>query len=97
MLDFEKTLPKVTEPHQVALQFAGDSDLESDGATLDPYQVRAPQWHARSERFEDNMTSLAARASESVDSCTLDGLTVPAIGISERVASQASFGHGGEA
>jgi hypothetical protein len=47
----------------------------------------------RSERFEGNMTTLAARASESVDSCTLDGLTV----ISERVASQAYFGWGGEA
>ena len=43
------------------------------------------------------VTTLAARASESVDSCTLDGLTVPAIAISERVASQASFGWGGEA
>ena len=51
----------------------------------------------RSERFEGNMTTLAARAFESVDSCTLDGLTVPAIAISERVASQAYFGWGGEA
>ena len=50
----------------------------------------------RSERFEGNMTTLAARAS-GVYSCTLDGLTVPAIAISERVASQVSFGWGGEA
>ena len=51
----------------------------------------------RSERFEGKMTTLAARASESVDSCTLDRLTVPAIAISDRVAAQASFGWGGEA
>ena len=51
----------------------------------------------RSERFEGKMTTLAARASENVDSCTLDGLTVPAIAISDRVAAQASFGWGGEA
>ena len=51
----------------------------------------------QSERFEGNMTTIAARASESVDSCTLDGLMVPAIAISERVASQASFRWGGEA
>ena len=74
--------------------------LQAAHGRIAPRGLQAPDAKAFRQlgnAFRVTVTTLAVRAPASVDSCTLDGLTVPATAISERVAAQASFGWGGEA
>ena len=88
MFDFEKTLSKVTEPHQVALQwFAPHAGQQR------PWPGSLPDGTLLASKakgiYKPGWTKYALSVRESLGG--------PYTAISERVAAQASFGWGGEA